>query len=181
MALPCTTVLPVVSADFCDPKTVFGQISKLYFTRVGDDLTLVTSLAEWNTRLSNTTALPASPALAPIRNLFVVGSLPEGEKTVVAISLGREVESTPKNTLTFYIDDVGTENYAFAKTVVESGSAIFAVWFEAGGYLFGDEAGTEMTMRLFYDIPEADTDLQRIRGTLTWKGGMVVRNVSPFA
>lgn len=181
MPLPCVSTLPVVSADFCDLNTAFGQISKLYFTRVGDGLTLVTSLVEWNARLSNSIALPASPALAPIRTLFVIGSLGEGESTPVPVSLGREVSPLPKNTLSFYIDDVGTENYAFAKAVVAAGSGIWTVWFEAGGYLFGDNDGTEITMRLFYDIPEADTDLQRIRGTLTWKGGMVTRNASPFA
>lgn len=180
MAIPCNTVLPAVSADFCAPNVNFGQIEKIYFTRVGDDFTLVTDPAEWATRLSNSDPLPASPALAPVRELFVIGSLGEPEQTPIVISAEREVYPDGQFEIPFLVDDTSQTNYDFAQTLIGQNGAVYAFWFEAGGLLFGDNAGVVATMRLFYEVPEASTDLQRIRGTIRWKGGLPDRNPSPF-
>jgi len=180
MALPCVTILPAVSADFCAPNVNFGQISKLYFTRVGDGLTLVTNPAEWTTRLSNTTVLPASPTLAPIRELFVIGSLGAPDQTPIVISANRKVYPDGDFEIPFLVDDTSAANYAFAKSLIANNGAVYAHWFVAGDFVFGGNAGVPATMFLFYEIPEADTDIQRIRGTISWKGELPDRATSPF-
>ena len=103
MAAPCTTVLPPTSADLCDINSFFGEVNQLYFTRYGDSLADWTDNAEWLTRLSNSTVLPAPGTDAPIRTLFGIGSLAPPERTEITVSRRRSVFTPPKYTLSFNV------------------------------------------------------------------------------
>jgi hypothetical protein len=176
----CTAILPVAKFDICAPETHFGQIKKLYLSRPGDDLTNWSSLTEWNTRLSNTTALPAPGTDAPIRFFHVVGSIAEPEVTEIETELGRKVYSKPKWTLTFNTSELFDENIAFATTLQQNAGAQFALWFETQDKLFGGNTGIQVSLKLNLTIPESRTELMKLTGTATWEGYIPEQEDTPF-
>lgn len=180
MPVVCTTSLGAVRADYCTKGTAPGRIDTIYFTRVGDGLTDWSSAVEWNTRLDNTTAAPSAGDY-PIRYLNVIGSMTQPEQNSVNISLDRVHYSDPTFTINFAVDDVGTDNYAFATTLVTNNGGIYACWFASGGYMYGSTDGTQMSMNMYPDIPEDVNDIMRIRGSLTWKGGLPGRITNPLS
>lgn len=176
----CNTVLPVVSADYCAPNVNFARVNQIFFTRVGDSLTTFPgTLAAWTARLSNTTVLPAQGTLAPLRQLFVIGSLDSPSINELSISSSRKINSKPDNTITFEVDDTSALNYTFMKTIAAAGGGVYAVWFEAGGLLFGGVAGITATMSVTYEISNNDKELQKIKGTLKWTGDYPDRAAYP--
>lgn len=180
MAVVCTTTLPAVRADYCTKGTAKGRIDTVYFTRVGDALADWTDATEWNTRLDNSTAAPSSGDY-PIRYLNGIGSLTQPDQNTVDISLDRVHYSDPNFTINFAVDDVGADNYDFAQSIVSTNGGIFACWFTGGGYMYGGTAGTQMSMNIYPDIPEDNTDIMRLRMTLTWEGGLPDRITNPLA
>lgn len=164
----CSTVLPAVHADLCDDQAYFGEISQLYFTRLGDDLTDYTDDTEWTTRLSNSTALPASPTLAPIRQLFGIGSIADPNRPSVVLSRRRNKYSDAEYTLVFNVDDTGEDNWAFLQGI-PAGGQTYAVWFGTEERLFGGNAGIEATIVADFNIPESAQELMKIKLTVTWK------------
>ena len=176
----CTTTLPVVSQEFCDPEINFGQIEQFFFTRQGDGLTDVTDDAEWTGRLNNSTALPSPPTLAKIRALDVIGSMPEPEATEVTISRNRVVRSAAKFTLTLTVDHTDQTNYDFAQDMLNK-TQTYSVWFLADGLIFGGNSGlTAQVTVTGYTIPEARTDIQGIKIVVKWTGDLPDRAVWPF-
>lgn len=164
----CSTVLPQVHADLCDDQAFYGEVSQFYFTRLGDDLTLYTDDAEWATRLSNTTALPASPALAPIRQLFGIGSISDPERPAIKLSRKRTKYGSAKFTLVFNVDDTGATNWTFLQTI-PAGGQVYACWFGTEERLFGGNSGIEATVVADYNIPESADELMKIKLTVTWE------------
>ena len=176
-----TTTLPVVEFDDCTPEIHFGQIGKLYLTRntSADVLVDASDDAEWTTRIDNDAVIPGSGA-APIRELTVIGSLPKPTTTETKISGGRKVNSTPENTLTFVVDETNLANMAAARTYQGAGTVTQKCWFLAGGLLFGGDSGFEAQITLYYTIPESETDVQKLEGTLTWTAVQPEVMASPF-
>ena len=164
----CTTVLPQVHADLCDDQAFFGEISQLYFTRLGDDLTLWTDDAEWAARLSNTTALPAAPTLAPIRQLFGIGSIADPNRPSVNLSRRRTKYSDAEYSMVFNVDDTGATNWSFLQGI-PAGGQTYAVWFGTEDRLFGGNTGIEATIVADFNIPESRQELMKIKLTVTWK------------
>ena len=166
--MACTTVLPSVHADLCDDQAFYGEISQLYFTRLGDDLTDWADDAEWTTRLSNTTALPASPTLAPIRQLFGIGSIADPERPSIKLSRDRTKYGSPKFTMVFNVDDTGAVNWTFLQTIPVGGQ-VYAVWPATEERMFGGNTGIEATIVADFNIPESVDELMKIKLTVTWK------------
>lgn len=163
----CSTVLPSVHADICDDQAFYGEVSMLMFTRLGDGLTDWADDAEWTTRISNTTALPASPALAPIRQLFGIGSIADPERPSIKLSRQRTKYGKAKFTLVFNVDDTGDTNWTFLQTIPPGGQT-YAVWPGTEERLFGGNDGIEATIVADFNIPESGEELMKIKLTVTW-------------
>jgi hypothetical protein len=168
----CSTVLPVASADLCSPKTNFGQISMLMFTRLGDGLTDWEDDTEWTTRIDNasTGALPTPPTKADIRQLFGIGSLTAPDRGEVEISRARKVYTDPEFSLSFAVDDTGDVNWNDFMLGLPTGGQVYSVWFGTETRLFGGDAGIEATVVANPEIPESADELMKIILTVTWKG-----------
>ena len=178
----CTTILPAASADECAVNGVFGEISRIYFTRHStvDELADATDAAEWETRLSNSTALSASNVAAAIRYLYGKGELVEPEQTTIPASLDREVYSPAKFTVNFTVDDTSATNYSFASSLVAANGQLFKCWMYNDGYLFGGDAGFAATMRARFIIPKEKTALRTIEISLVWTDTMPTMATSAF-
>jgi hypothetical protein len=167
--MACSVNLPPVKADLCDAGTNFGEIAMIMFTRVGDGLTSVTSASEWEGRIDNdTTTIPASPSLAPIRQLFGIGSVGKPERNSIRISRRRKQPTTPKYTLTFKVEDTGDENMDFATAIVNGEQYQF--WFGTEDRIFGGNAGILATVYADPIIPESSDELQVIEVTVEFEG-----------
>lgn len=179
----CTTVLPVVKADLCDPDVHFGEISMLMFTRNGDGLTDWTNDTEWGTRMSNTTtgstALPTSPSLASIRQLFGIGSLAAPERTEIRLPRKTKTYTTPKYTMTFRVTDTGTENMAFVRSLPVGGQT-YTGWFGTEEVLFGGNAGVTITLVADPNIPENVDEIMVINVTISFEGTFPEMIVNPL-
>jgi hypothetical protein len=180
--MACTTsVLPAVEFDDCAPSIHFGQIGKIYLTRntSADVLADVTDDTEWTTRIDNDAVIPGSGA-APIRQLTVIGSMPKPTTTETKISGGRKVSSAAENVINFAVDETNIANIAMARTIQTAGTITYKCWFEADGLMSGGDSGFAATISIFYVIPESDTDVQKLEGTLTWTGVQPEVTLSPF-
>jgi len=167
--MACTTVLPIAHADLCDPQAFYGEISMLMFTRLGDDLTEWTSAAEWGTRIDNATALPAEPALAPIRQLFGIGALAAPDRPEIKLSRQRKLFGNPEFTMTFEVDDTGDSNWNTLMGGMPVSGQEYAVWFGTEQRLYGGNTGIQATIVMNPNIPNSDEELQTISVTVTWK------------
>lgn len=168
----CTTVMPVVHADLCDPQVHFGEISMLLFTRQGDGLTDWTSASEWNGRIDNAatgvTALPTPPSLAKIRQLFGLGSLAAPERTEIRLPRRTKTFTTPKYTMSFRVTDTGNDNMAFVKDLPVGGQ-VYTGWFGTEERLFGGDAGMTITLTADPNIPENIEELMVIQVTVVFE------------
>ena len=166
--------MPVASADLCAPNTHYGQISMFMFTRNGDGLTDFTDDTEWATRIDNAStglsALPASPSLADIRQLYGIGSLSAPDRPEVEISRKRKVYGEPEFTLTFAVDDTGDVNWNDFMGGLPTGGQVYSCWFGTEDRIFGGNDGITATVIANPEIPESAEELQKIILTVTWKG-----------
>lgn len=176
----CTTILPTVRADDCTTGAYRGQIDGIYFTRFGDGLTLVTDPTEWATRLDQDDVLPDAPALADIRKLNVIGSWPAPEQTSAELSGNRTHFFDANHTINFAVDDTGQVNYDFAQDIAAVNGQQYSVWVTNGAWIFGGNAGIAATLNVTIDIPEGRQELRKIRGTLTWTGGLPDMAANPL-
>ena len=165
----CSTVLPPTSSDICDVNSFYGELNQLYFTRLGDSFTDWTDNAEWLTRLSNSTVLPALPTLAPVRSLFGIGSIAAPERPTIVASRRRTIYGVPVYTVTFNVEDTSDTNMAMVGLLPASGQ-IFAVWLGTEERLFGGADGITATLIADPIIPESKDDIMRIQVTLTFEG-----------
>ena len=181
----CSTVLPVASADLCSPNVNFGQISQLYFTRLGDGLTNSTDDTEWATRIDNAstgaTALPAAPALADIRQLFGIGALAAPERPEADISRGRKAYSDPEFTMTFNVDDTSDTNWNTFMLGLPTAGQVYSIWFGTETRLFGGNTGLQATIVANPEIPESSSEIMRIVLTVTWKGDIPEVHDNPLS
>jgi len=166
----CVVTLPSANADVCAPNAHFGRIDAILFTRWGDSLTDWTDDTEWDTRISNTTALPSPGTLAPIRYLFGIGELPLPETSEQEISLSRVVTNDPVHTLTFNCDDTGDTNAAMLASL-QNKNYTYALWFLADEQMYGGNTGFKASMRFNGRlIPGSRTEIQSINVTGKWTG-----------
>lgn len=168
MSLPicptdCSSNLPTQSFSLCAPDVNNGQISKVFYTTVGNPLVDWTSAAEWDSRIEND-AVGASK----IRALMGVGDLPAPESEEREISLGRKVQGVRKFTLNFRVDETNLINHSAAMLLqCNTGNHLF--WFETRDHLLlGGSSGIEGKIKVDIIIPEAYTDIITYQYTFTW-------------
>jgi hypothetical protein len=179
MAVPCTTELGPLRADFCTTGVEWGRLDKMYLTKVGDGLADWSQASNWNTRLNNASDQPTTGTYY-IRTLNIVGELVEPEQTETEISLGRKTYSAPDFTVNIEVDDMGDLNYAFAQTLIDNGGGIYAAWFEGESHLYGGDDGIEGTLKIAPVITKNRKEIQKFLGTFKWTGGLPDRIVSPL-
>ena len=141
----------------------------LMFTRLGDDLTDWTDDTEWGTRIDNETAMPSSPTLAPIRQLFGIGTLSAPDRPELNLSRNRTLFGSPQFSMTFECDDTGDTNWNTLMSGLPVGGQEYAVWFGTEQRLFGGNTGIQATIVMSPNIPNSDEELMTITVTVTWK------------
>lgn len=173
----CTFQLPEATFNFCKSDIHTGEIETLYLASSDAEcFTDWSSLAEWTTRLSNTSLDPDA-----IRRLRCIGTLPAGTSSPVTISLGQTFNPEKDRTATITIEDCSDENFDFMR-FLECQFTVKA-WFQtAGGDLFGGDCGVDVNIDPNYIIEEGQGSIHHITFTLTWKAKFTPdRIVSPLA
>ncbi|GAB4486556.1 MAG: hypothetical protein OHK0019_00420 [Saprospiraceae bacterium] len=166
----CSTVMPVLSAaDLCAQGTHFGEISAIRFTRWGDDLTDWTDDTEWNTRLSNSTALATPPTLAAIRTLYCIGSVAAPERTEIRLPRRTKQYTAPKYSVQLRVYDTSDANMDAFRALPVGGQP-FAVWLETEERMFGGNTGVFATLIGDPIIPESIDELMYLQLTVTFEG-----------
>lgn len=160
----CGGALPAVSFDDCAPAIHYGEVSKLYLANVeAADFTNVELLSEWTTRLTADGTNPDA-----IRELTVIGDLPEAERTEIAISGDRTIAGVKNFTMNFEIDETNVTNYNFLLTT--ECNLKFKMWFETSdGILYGGNEGIEASILMNLVIPRERTDVVKYMGQAKWR------------
>lgn len=173
MALPvcptdCSSTLPEVCGDICNPSIKYGGFKSIYFTNVGYPLTDAEDPAEWAARISQDSTAPDA-----IRRLFVRGDLPAPTKNEFEISGCRTYYGKSEFAANITIDDLCDENYEAVRTI-DACKSSFLFWIETcDGCLYGGDCvneGIVGTLNLSLIIPESNKELKEITGTLEWDG-----------
>ena len=160
----CGGALPAVSFDNCAPAIHYGEVSKLYLANVeADDFTNVELLSEWTARLTADGTDPDA-----IRELTVIGDLPEAERTEITISGDRTIAGFKNFTLNFEVDETNAINYNFLLT--SECNLKFKMWFETSdGILYGGNEGIEASILMNLVIPRERTDVVKYMGQAKWR------------
>ena len=160
----CSSILPIVSFDICDPKVGFGEIETIMMSSGdADPFTDWTNLAEWTARVDNTDIVDTNK----IRKFDVVADLPAAAADEIIISKGRKVYSPATHTINVDIDDITAENYEFARTT--SCNVQFRVWFFTKSYMFGGNDGILANVTLRPVIERGQKSINKLSGTITWE------------
>lgn len=173
----CTFQLPENTFDFCRSDIHTGEIEILYLAAPGAEcFTDVTSLVEWNNRLSATSNDPNA-----IRRFRVIGNMPVGTGDAIDISLGQKYYTEKEFTVNIEIEDNSDENYAFMRYLECQFTT--KAWFQtAGGDLFGGVCGIDVNINVGNQIENGQSSIHKQMWTLTWKAKFSPeRSVSPLA
>lgn len=174
----CGTANPAVDFDECAPELHYGEVAKLYVANAtATAFTNVESLVEWTGRLSESLNITGNE----IREMTIIGELPEPEQTELSISGDRTVVGFKSFTINFEIDETNDINYRWLMTL--ECNMKFKFWYEtADGIMYGGNEGLEGTIRANQIIPRERTELAKFIGTAKWKSQMSpLRSVSPMA
>lgn len=170
----CSTDLPVVSFDDCNPEARLSEITKIYIARTDAvAFTDVEDPTEWAKRLSMTATPPAGEPATPVKDLIrpltVIGDRPAPTPVSVDISNGRTKQLRKDFVINFTIDEITPENLEFQRNSECTMKVKF--WYEiAGGLLFGGNEGIEATLNSDLVLDRGTEAIVAINGTLTWKG-----------
>lgn len=173
----CTFQLPENTFDFCRSEIHTGEIEILYLAAPDAEcFTDVTSLTEWNSRLSATSTDPDA-----IRRFRVVGDMPVATGNVIDISLGQKYYEEKEFTINIELEDNSQENYDFMRYLECQFTA--KAWFQtAGGDLFGGVCGIDVNFGVGLQIDRGQGSLHKQMWTLTWKAKFSPeRATSPLA
>jgi len=171
----CSTDLPVVAFDNCNPNSVASEINKIYIAKPSAaDFTDVADPIEWGKRLSETNVVPNAPTNTTpvgdlIRPLTVIADKPAPAAVTKELSNQRSKVIRKDHTLNFTIDEITPENLAFQRAS-ECGS-IVKFWYGIhGGLLFGGNSGIQRaTLTMDVVLARGTDEVVAINGTLTWK------------
>lgn len=158
--LECASLeMPAVSFGNCAPKQVESEINRLYIT-IEDPNNPGEALGgpdDWTDPADWATAIHASTA-QKVRELIVIGDLPEPEQEVRIVSDRRKVMGTKNFKLNITVDDATDDNYEFMRTL-ECGFTV-RIWYgNIGGKLYGDQNG------VLCDVTKANAPLDRGQNT----------------
>jgi len=172
----CSTNLPVVAFDNCNPNAVASEINKLYFKKPsGAPMADWTDPLEWGKRLSETNTVPGAPTNTTpvgdlIRPLTVIGDRPAPASVVKELSNQRRKNIRKDFTINFTIDEITPENLEFQRAS-ECGSLIDFWYGIQGGLLFGGDTGIQnATLVMDLVLARGTEEVVAINGTLTWRG-----------
>jgi len=169
MSLPlcptdCSSNLPAVDFDKCNPITNNAEISKLYFTTVGNPLTNYANELEWDGRLDN-----SASGANKIRMLTVIGEFPAVGDNEKEISGGRKKEGVKDFQINVTVDETSSTNYNSLIRNMECGGN-YLVWFETrDGKMWGGNSGIEAFIKFKLNISKSYNDLIVFDGTIKWK------------
>lgn len=171
----CSSILPTVSFDLCNPNISFGEIERVFIAMAdATPFTDWTNLSEWTAAL----ALTVEPDA--LREFYVVADLPAAAADEIIISLGRKIYSPATHTINVDIDDLSAENYEFARTT--SCNLQFRVWFMTPSYMYGGNDGVLAVLNLRPVIERGVKSLNKLSGTITWEAQFSPeREVSVYA
>jgi hypothetical protein len=169
----CSGSVSPVDFDNCAPVFHWGEIAKVYIGPTTLASFDVTSLAAWNTNLSDTTD-------NKIRTLITLGDMPEAETTETPASGDRIAYGFKKFAVNFQVDETNDTNYTFHQ-LLECGGQ-FKFWFETSdGLLFGGNDGLLVSIKSNYVIPAERNAMQKIMAVATWKSlHSPARSLSPM-
>jgi len=158
----CASELPELDMDVCSPEIDFGEITKIYFTNVGNPLVDVTSLPEWLSRLSNTSTNDDA-----IRYLHVSAEMPEATREEIIGSLCRTFNSPGDFIINAEIDEtVNDVNYEFVRKTWCNPT--FLIWFQAGKFIYGGNEGIEAQPKFNNVIGKGCKTINKFIGTFKW-------------
>jgi hypothetical protein len=161
----CSSILPDVSFDLCNPNVAFGEIERIFVGMAdanpfggGDweDLSL------WTAAL----ALPTSDPNA-LRQLYVSADLPAASADEVIISLSRKIYSPATHIINVDVDDISAENYEFMRTL--ACNMQFRVWYMTPEYMYGGQDGELAIFTMRPVIERGAKSLNKLSGTITWE------------
>lgn len=158
----CSTVLPSVDFDLCDPAIFFGEITHLYVA-AGDaaPFTDVEDLAEWTARVSETSVDPDA-----IRDFHVMADLPAATADEIIISLNRKVYSPATHIINIDIDETSDLNYEFAR--MTSCNTQYRLWFGTADHIYGGQNGILSSLNLRPVIERGSKSINKLTGTAQW-------------
>lgn len=160
----CSSILPIVDFDICNPKLYFGEIETIYIASGdADPFTDWTDAAEWAARISNTDIVNTNA----IREFDVIADAPAAQSEQITISYGRTVNSPATFSINVDIDDNTQENYDFGR--VTSCMTYFRVWFATKSMMFGGNDGILATISLRPVIERGQKSINKISGIITWE------------
>lgn len=172
MSLPtcptdCSSNLPSVSFDSCNPEINNGEIAYVYFTNNedGNGLADASSAAEWDSRLSQATA-----GANQIRPLRVIGEFPPVADNEKEISGGRVIDGVKDFLTQGDIDETNQTNHDAVRSI-ECNTGSYRIWFETrDGLLYGGNDGIrDVKLKLKLNIPKAYGDIIMFPWTAKWK------------
>lgn len=173
----CTSPLPIVSFSDCNPEVHLSEIEYLLLAKAAaNDITDMTSVTEWSTRISNT----ATDANA-IRKLRVSGEMPASQESEIGISGQRKVVIDRSFSITAEIDELNQQNYDAAREMQCGG--FYKVWpVTRSGHIFGGKTGIVMYVKSNLALGKGENDIQKINISTSWKTKfMPERHVWPLA
>ena len=163
----CSSILPDVSFDLCNPNVAFGEIERI-FVGMADAAPFAAGDGDWED-LSLWTAALALPTNDPdaIRQLYVSADLPAATADEVEISLGRKIQSPATHVINVDVDDLSPENYEFMRTL--ACNMQFRIWFHTPEHQYGGQDGILAQFTLRPVIERGAKSLNKLSGTITWE------------
>lgn len=176
-ATDCSTDLPVVAFDNCNPVINESEIIKIFLAlTVALPFTAVTSATEWANRLSQTAVVPASGASATpaitaddlIRELTVIADKPAPTSNIREISNGRKKVTSKSHVINATIDETNADNHEFMRKLECGGR--FKMWYQTkGGKLFGGVNGIEVDIDANMILNRGEGEIETQALSITWK------------
>jgi hypothetical protein len=157
----CSGSVPDVSFNECSPEVNAGEITHVFLAEAdASDFTDVEDLVEWTARLDGITG--------DIKQLTVIGDMPEAEVNEIQISDDRTAISNKSFTINFEIDETNDVNYQFLRTL--ECNTKMKMWFQtAAGKMYGGLEGILATVRGNLVIPRERNDIERFMLKATWR------------
>lgn len=161
----CSSALPVVDFDKCNPKIHLSEIRRIFIARANAEAFTDWEMAtEWTTRVSETD----TDDEAAIRALTVIADKPAPTPVVREISNGRNITVAKDHVINYTIDDISEENYEFMR-VIECGGQ-YRIWYETeGGFIYGGNEGILVSATGDDILNRGRDEIETIAGTFTWR------------
>lgn len=153
----CSSILPIVSFNECNPELLGAQISDLFIWNDGYPLTDWTDLGELTGRISDSSSDPDA-----IRQIVMYGSLADPTVTEKKGSHGRKYTSPAEYVITGDVEDNSDINYDFARATGCNRAYRF-LYATMGGKLYGGNEGIYGNLRMWEPIVVDDLEYATLK------------------